>query len=467
MDIAFSTRLRLSWLMSFPALPALCLALVFSLSGCATLPKEKLYPATASLLPGTEAPMTNAGYWISLHNAPDTAILDGAGIAALNASIRETGLVRDLSALPPKTAEELTKELNGTVGWVAGLKVYQANGKKVSPSFLAPLSELMYIEKAGIEPRSYGFLVGQTDLRVLPTTAPLYDGRGDPFIDNLQVSSLEPGTPLVILHRSRDGAWIYVATELVTGWLESREVAVTDFAFFLRRYKEPSVIVTAARVDLFEDAELRSFIAYARMGTRLVLAGPWSGDKLKISIPRRDEAGMFHEREAWVDAGLVSAEPLPYTPRTIYRQAFALLNAPYGWGGAFGEQDCSQFLAQVFSTVGVILPRNSARQAKIGVPLAGFEASATDEDKRRIIVDSGLGGATLLRFPGHIMLYLGSVKGEPYVIHSTWSYQEKRGLSEITRLINRVAVSNLELGSLSKRGSHLHRLTNATAVTAP
>jgi hypothetical protein len=453
--------------MSLPALPALCLVLVVSVSGCATLPKEKLYPATASLLPGTEAAMTNAGYWISLHNAPDTPILDSAGIAALNASIRATGIVRDLSTLPPKTAEELTKELNGTVGWVASLKVYQANGKKVSRAFLAPLSELMAIEKVGIEPLSYGFLVGQTDLRVLPTTAPLYDGRGDPFIDNLQVSSLEPGTPLVILHRSRDGAWLYVATELVTGWLDSREVAAADFASFLRRYKEPSVIVTAARVDLFEDAELRRFIAYARMGTRLVLAGPTGGAKLKIRLPRRDETGLYHEREAWVDAGLVSAEPLPYTPRSIYRQAFALLNAPYGWGGTFGEQDCSQFLAQVFSTVGIILPRNSARQAKVGVPLAGLNASASDEDKRRIIVEGALGGATFLRFPGHIMLYLGSVAGEPYVIHSTWSYQEKRGFTEVTRLINRVAVSNLELGSLSKRGSHLHRLTNATTVTSP
>ena len=138
---------------------------------------------------------------------------------------------------------------------------------------------------------------------------------------------------------------------------------------------------------------------------------------------------------------------------------------PYGWGGTFGEQDCSQFLCEIFSTVGIILPRNSSGQARIGMQLSGFTSKTSDQAKTEILRASAIPGATLLRLPGHIMLYLGTVQGKQYIIHETWAYKEKRGFSEITRLINRVVVSTLELGKESAKGTHLHRLTTATVVT--
>ena len=170
---------------------------------------------------------------------------------------------------------------------------------------------------------------------------------------------------------------------------------------------------------------------------------------------------------AWVDARDVSDGFLPYTPRTVYQQAFKLLNAPYGWGGSFGERDCSQFLCEVFSTVGIVLPRNSSKQAKVGAAVAGFSADSPEPAKRDLLANGAVPGATLLRFPGHIMLYLGTAKGEPYAIHATWGYREKRGFSDITRLVNRVVVSTLRLGEGSAAGSHLARLTSAAVLTLP
>jgi hypothetical protein len=82
------------------------------------------------------------------------------------------------------------------------------------------------------------------------------------------------------------------------------------------------------------------------------------------------------------------------------------------------------------------------------------------------------------------MLYLGSVDGVPFAIHATFGYRENvpsgiRGFSrERIRLINRVVVSNLELGKGTSVGTHLSRLTDlalianetepdATVATAP
>lgn len=443
---------------------------VFLLGACASVPRDLLYPAAPTLLPGTIAEMNSPGYWIGRHPAPDRLVLDGAGVAALNALIRERKLVRDLSALTEVSGESLRTELSSAVDWIGRLAVYQESGHRVDSSFLSPLDAL---EDRSSIPDAVspicGFLVRRTDLRVLPTAAALYDEPRDRFIDNLQASSLEPGTPVAVLHRSRDEKWVYAATELASGWLPADAVASASAdAFRARLARTDRFVVVAARADLYEDPLLTRSCGFLRMGTTLPAAAePSSLGAVAALLPGRDGNGNLEERTVWIDASQVNRGFLPYTARTVYRQAFALLNAPYGWGGTFGERDCSQFLCEVFSTVGVVLPRNSSAQAKVGIPLEGFGASVDEAEKSRLLAAEGLPGATILRLPGHIMLYLGSVDGKPYVIHSTWAYRERRVFSDVQRLINRVAVSNLDLGTGSSRGSHLGRLTTATSVAVP
>ena len=72
-------------------------------------------------------------------------------------------------------------------------------------------------------------------VRELPTTDPsFYDhriaGEGYPF-DNLQVSAVRPGTPLYVLGTSVDGAWHYVQTPDVQGWVRSDGVGMANERF--------------------------------------------------------------------------------------------------------------------------------------------------------------------------------------------------------------------------------------------
>lgn len=445
----------------------------FLIAACSTVPPEVLYPAAPTLLPGVDADMNTAGFWIGRHPDPDRVVLDAAGIGEFNRRVLAAGYINDLSVYQPKSASELKKEIDDTVAWIAGAKVFRRDGKKVDRAFLDPLVAEM--NEAAIPAEislSYSFLLRRTDMRVLPTADPLYDGPGDPFIDNLQASSLEAGTPLVILLSSKDGSWLYAVSDLLSGWVPSGSVVFADKDTFLARYNNPATLmVTAGRADLYADERLTKFLGYVRMGTRLVQADPAVGVPLSGAVKTlqvsRDESGKFCEAAAWVSADSVVSGLLDYTPRTILRQAFRLLNAPYGWGGSFGEQDCSQFLDEIFSTVGIALPRNSGKQRLVGSSLPGFTATTNEREKRQLLADLALPGATILRMPGHIMLYLGSIDGNPYAIHSTWAYRERRGFGDVVRLINRVTVSNLELGDGSVRGSHLRRLTTASVITLP
>lgn len=456
--------------------PVRCLVFllpVFLFAACATVPPEVLYPAAPTLLPGVEADMNTAGFWIGRHPDPDRVILDPTGIAEFNRRVFEAGLINDLAAYRPKPGPQIKKEFDDTVAWLAGSKLYRRDGKKVGRAFLDPLvAEMNAAAIPGEIAPAYGFLLRRSDMRVLPTAEPLYDGPGDPFIDNLQASSLDAGTPLVILLSSRDGEWLYTVSDLLSGWVPADSVVRADEATFLARYRNATtLVVTDARVDLYADERLTKYLGYARMGTRLARAEggmetPGSG-AVEIRLVSRDAAGNFCELPAWVAADGVVPGALKYTPRTILRQAFRLLNAPYGWGGSFGERDCSQFLCEIFSVVGVALPRNSGKQRLVGLSLPGFSAEASESEKSKILADLALPGATILRLPGHIMLYLGSIDGKPYAIHSTWAYRERRGFGDIVRLINRVTVSNLELGEGSVRGSHLRRLTTASVIDLP
>nr|WP_282916266.1 SH3 domain-containing protein [Escherichia coli] len=69
-------------------------------------------------------------------------------------------------------------------------------------------------------------------VRVLPTADPAYDdplqaGQGYPF-DNLQMSSVRPGTPVYVLAASRDRRWKYALSPTVTGWVRSEDIAAVD-----------------------------------------------------------------------------------------------------------------------------------------------------------------------------------------------------------------------------------------------
>lgn len=458
-----------------PILPVILALAALSLlaASCASAPREVLYPGTRALLPCVEPGMNSPGYWIALHPDPDGLLLDGEGIEALNASIRDQKLTRDLGMVSERSGADLAGEFTETLSWIAGAKVYQRNGKRVNEAFLAPLRREQNADALpGTVAFRYGFLVRRTDIRVLPTSEPLYDGPGDPYIDNLQASSLEWGTPLVVMYHSADGSWLYAVTELVSGWVPASDVAFAEPDDFFARYRRSDpLVVTSVRADLFGDEEQTAFLGYARMGSLLYEDGQTEGNPrscvIRVMLPSRDELGALAWTTAWVDTRDLTNGFLPYTPRAIYQQAFRLLHAPYGWGGSFGERDCSQFLCEIFSTFGIVLPRTSAKQARVGKAVEGLSRDSSESSKKDLLENGAVPGATLLRFPGHIMLYLGSVRGEPYVIHSTWGYRERRGRSDIIRLVNRVAVSALDLGEGSDLGSHLRRLTSASIVTLP
>lgn len=441
--------------------------IVAVMCGCAG--KERLYYAAPTLLPGTDRAMKTDGYWAARHPFPDRIILDRQGIDDLNRRIRdELELTRDITQIEsPVPGKRVRDRARSRLDSRAGRSLYRADGTTAAPEFYAALAALMDLDAIPSHiPLRWGLIVRYTDQRSLPTAEPLYAKQDDWDFDRLQNSAHDIGTPVAVTHATADGKWFYVIDELSEGWVLSEAVGLCSLEE-MRRFAgaERFAVVTRAKGALFRDAGLREYHDYARMGARLPLAGI-EGGVAAVILPVRDDDGALSVQTGYIRSDDIHEGYLPYTPRAVIRQAFELLNAPYGWGGMYGEQDCSRFVQEVFATVGISLPRNSSKQARAGEMIGEYPDSAENGEKLKALSEEAIGGCTLLYLRGHIMLFLGMADGVPYAIHSTWGYREPASWKERVRVINRVAVTNMSLGEGSKKGSYLGRL-RAIRLIAP
>lgn len=421
---------------------------------------ERLSYAAPTLLPGIKRPMKTPGFWIARHPSADQLIMTAPQVEEFNNRIqKKEKLVKDLFHLPEEFSGEELRTLFAETLEEFKNKNYYAGSARADKKFFEAVKINMNLESIPekIQPQ-FGFIVHFADQRFFPTPQVLSEKPNDIDFDELQNSDLDVGTPIAALHRSRDGQWLYVLSELLDGWVEARHVVLTrrqdveDFFTY-----DNFAVITAGKADIFLDLKQTQYYDYARMGVRLPIEQRLSAGIVKVRIPTRSTDGTLIFQAGYISEKNFHKGYLSYTPRHMIEQAFALLNEPYGWGGMHGEQDCSRFLQEVFATVGIRLPRNSSQQAQLGQRFAEFDEKSREEEKLKALAGA-MGGITILPLPGHIMLFLGMVDDQPYAIHATSGYREKVGSKEITRVIKRVVVSDLSLGESTKKGSLLERL---------
>jgi cell wall-associated NlpC family hydrolase len=307
-----------------------------------------------------------------------------------------------------------------------------------------------------------------TDLRLLPTHTPHFkslkdSGKNYPF-DNLQNSAVHPNCPLLVTHVSGDKSWVLVETGFGHGWVPSRDVARVDEAQIALWENSPQIAILKDETPIYD--EHGTFLLKADIGAQ------FPGEAANDSESRIFVAGSGEDMRAKVHASSVSRriaapKPLAATRRNIALIANELINKPYGWGGLYKNRDCSSMLRDLFAPFDIWLPRHSYHQAMEGgtfVSLKGMK----DREKEAKIVKEALPFTTLLWSSGHIMLYIGSLKGQALVFHNTWGIKTKEddgkegkkiiGKSVITSLHPAAALPNADLS----RGDLIARIEGMT-----
>lgn len=143
-----------------------------------------------------------------------------------------------------------------------------------------------------------GIAIRETLVRMLPTDDPAYDdprlaGQGYPF-DNLQDSSIRPGTPVYVVAESRDKRWKYVISPTVIGWVHSEDIAAAD-----RRFVSEWLALAGKNLGHSFSSRCR----YKR-GAVLFYGASWHGSAIlpspagcfKVAVPVRREDGRAQIR---------------------------------------------------------------------------------------------------------------------------------------------------------------------------
>ena len=423
---------------------------------------SSLYRPAPAMLPWVRPEMKSPGFWISRIQDPDRVVLGEEGIAAFNTKVRdELGLTRDPANIPADLdGPELRADLNHWLNrFTDGTPGFRADGSPAGPAFFDPLASNMDILSIGARVTvQWGMVTTGTDQRLLPTGAGLFREAGDTDIDRLQNNRLNPGTPVAVLHRTADRRWVWTKGPDSDGWVRSGRVALCSRQTLVALDSRPFATVIRAKASLYLDERLTRYAGFAPMGTRLMLAESGLPGPLAVLLPLRGQDGSLELVTGFVKGSHAVEGMLPFTPRHVIGQAFELLNAPYGWGGTGGEQDCSQFVQQVFATMGLHLPRNSAAQAEAVRKQLDLTDRLKDQERLAVFKAHAQPGLSLLYMKGHIMLYLGEAEGQAFAIHSLWGYRDPGDGQDVIRVLNRVAVTGLDLGRGSSRGSLMERL---------
>ncbi len=357
-------------------------------------------------------------FWISKLKYPDRTIMNKVQIKQLNKQTAEVKRV----IFPPQnfdtsySGDWVRGKLAKLQTFLSEKAFYTEEGDAIGDALTKVLQANSNIATVPdtITTR-YALVVDYANHRVSPTQQTLLKEPQQHYFDRNQNAALDIGTPLAILHQSSDKKWYFALSPSSYGWIAAEDIALTTQKKMLAFAQSKNFVVTInPKNALWINHHYDNFV---RMGVRLPYLGRL-GIYMQVQIPKRDDEGALLLHTALIKRSDVHHGYLAYTQRTIITQAFKFLNAPYGWGGMFGEQDCSKYLQEIYSTVGIQLPRNSAEQAKVGKALIRFQG---DTSKRStVLIQEGIPATTLLHLPGHIMLYLGSYEGVPYMIHTVW-----------------------------------------------
>jgi hypothetical protein len=324
---------------------------------------------------------------------------------------------------------------------------YGENSRQISGDRLERLAQNADLEtypNAGFK----GITIDLSDLRLWPTLKPHFsslnaDGSGYPF-DNLQNSAIPANTPIYVAHVAKDKSWVLVDSSYGSGWLPARDVAPVGSDLIAEWKQSSFVAITKDDVAVYDDNGM--FLFKTGLGAQFPEVDE-DERNYRVMVAQRDGLRNAQPGRGIIPKCAAVKQPMPLTLAAIAAMANELINQPYGWGGLYGNRDCSSMLKDLFTPFGIWLPRHSSHQALRGGDFIDLSHLAP-EAKERMILDHGIPFLTLIWVKGHIMLYIGSDQGRAIVFHNFWGIKTRDFLGrEGRKVVGHAAITTLQPGT--------------------
>ncbi len=347
---------------------------------------------------------------------------------------------------------------------------YGENKKKHTSAWLKKLRQNAAL--AGYPNALYPAITTRAcDMRILPTQQPHFsstegDSCGWPF-DNLQRSSVAANAPLFVCHISADKAWALVETDFAFGWIPVQDFAAVDEAFIKKWETGRYAVITRDKITV--NGAREEFLLKASLGYIFPLVRN-TAEKRELLVAVADENNKAVIKSGFINRTEAAAKPLRFNSLNAVKIANELIGEPYGWGGLYGNRDCSALTRDFFAVFGLWLPRHSQDQVKeVGsyINLAGLNP----EEKEKTILTRGIPYLTIIWRRGHIMLYIGEQEGRALVFHNIWGIrirdlQGKQGRKIIGQAVITTLQPGQELIALDAGGGDLRANISGMSILA-
>jgi len=424
-------------------------------------------PEYVNSINGVTPEMMRADFWIGEDD--NRILMDADEITEFNYNNRATNKTGD-GVIMPKF-DEFGEVMDGNI-LRAFLKEnadsvpdepskYYLNGHQTTRGYWQNLVELSNMDAVEDEVKvRYGFTVKRMTVRLFPTEDKVYNGKSDRFFDYMLYSECMPFMPVVVLHESLDGEYLYVVFDSFSSWVRKDAIALCKDRddWQARQFPENRLVVTAREIRLGDDPHLTSTEDLVLpMGTYISLVSADDAPSeinqrasfcdYVVKIPTRGSDGYIKDEYFLIPVSDdVHVGFLPLTPANIVRQAMKLLGDRYGWGGDLRANDCTGITREIYRCFGVLLPRVGQSNSK-GI----YKVDLSDmSDEEKLAEIEKLYPGSLISFTGHMMIYLGTVDGVPYVISAVGTLVEP-GSSEILHprsvVINSLYVKNSKMNT--------------------
>lgn len=385
-----------------------------------------------------------------------------------------------LRSIPEIFDGSFVKDLVSETAIPSAPESYYINGTPTTAEYWKSLEDNMALASIPDQVSvKYGYSVRRSSLRQFPGSGSVFE-ENDLLFDKMIRSDCSPFQPLCVVHESRDNEWYYVIMYGYSGWIEKDAVALCASRedWISRQEKDAFIVVISDELRLpTEPYQMNLSDMILPMGTKLPLCdiaeipNEISARKgygcYTVKLPTRDDNGYIEDTYCLIPADhKVHYGYLDYTANNLIEQAFKCQGCRYGWAGDYNAFDCSGFTHAVFSCFGIELPRAAKAQMKLLGADHGNFTGMNERRRQEKIADLPVG--TLLFFDGHIMLYLGSIGSEPYVISSVSSvcyWDESRSWITDAMNVNTVSVMNMAHTYRSSAYSWLNAVSEYCIVT--
>jgi cell wall-associated NlpC family hydrolase len=455
------------------------LAATLALAFAGVVQAREALPVPASGVIGMGDAQLTPEFWVGKLADANRTVLDTAAIAVLNARVQKLDpSMHEIRGLPAALPQDQVK------GWIEKLSKrpssehFDVAGKPVPAATIDTVMDNLALDAIPAQtPTRYGLVVQRAALRGYPTELRVFSHSGDTDIDRFQESALFPGDPVVIVHASRDGRWLFVVSPRYAAWTARENIAEGSAKdVFAYVDSKPYRVITGAkpRTVFTPEAPAVSELQID-MGTRVPLdtalpadqpvngQGPYTS--YTLTLPVRHEDGSLGFSPALLPRNQdTAADYLPLTRANIVRQAFKFLGERYGWGHAYNGRDCSGFVSDVYRSMGVQMPRNT-RDQSISPGLEHRAFTDADNHDARTKAAMALEVGDLVYIPGHVMMVIGKIDGEPYVIHDTGGMSYRQADGSMRRIkLNEVSVTPLLPLMFNDHQSYVDRMTSIVRI---